>query len=181
MSTPVWRWMGRRETSLLAHVPTEKAGFLCFLPFSLSLTNKSAHITSLLDTLKWLLFALRKKSDLLSRNSKVPLVWFLLLLWPHFAQSHRLLSGPWAGSAHSCLSDFVLVMPSHAGSIPPLGSQLKCRLLRETFPYHPVGKPPSSPLCLTVVSLFFIVPFTYIWNDLVYSYADCLIGIWTSR
>lgn len=41
--------------------PQKKAGFLSSLPFRLSLTNKSAHVTSLLETLKWLPFALKKK------------------------------------------------------------------------------------------------------------------------
>ena len=36
-------------------------------------------------------------------------------------------------------------------------------------------------LDLTVVSLFFIIPFVHVWNDLVYLFAGCLVGIETSR
>ena len=36
-------------------------------------------------------------------------------------------------------------------------------------------------LDLTMVSLFFIISFVHVWNNLVYLLADCLIGIETSR
>lgn len=43
-------WAEERFSSYLT-LSTIKAGFLSFLPFSSSLTNKSAHVTSLLETL----------------------------------------------------------------------------------------------------------------------------------
>lgn len=99
-----------------------------------------------------------------------------ILLWPH---SPSLV--PWTGSAHSHFPTFALARSSHASSTLSLRSQFICHLLRETVPDHPPWKPLSRHFCLTMVSLFFIVPSIHIWNDLFYLLAGSLIRIWTSR
>lgn len=66
-------------------LPTEKAGVISFPPFSSSLTNKSAHVTSLLETLKWLPCALQKTSKLLTMTGKAHPDLVVLLLQPYFA------------------------------------------------------------------------------------------------
>lgn len=67
-------------------LPTEKGGVISFLPFSSSLTNKSAHVTSPLETLKWLPCVLQKTSRLLTVTGKAHPDLVLLLLQPYFAQ-----------------------------------------------------------------------------------------------
>lgn len=49
--------------------------------------------------------------------------------------------------------------------LPGLCSHASCSELRGTFREHPMWKPPSRHLCLTVVSLSFPVPFIRIQND----------------
>lgn len=131
----------------------------------------------------------RKHPNSLPRLARPTLIWScsfsslllhstspLILLWPH---SPSLV--PWTGSAHSHFPTFALAGSSHAGSTLSLRSQFICHLLRETVPDHALWKPLCRHLCLTVVSLFFIVPSIHIWNDLLYLLAGSLIRIWTSR
>lgn len=78
-------WGEERFPSYLT-LPTEKAGVISFLPFSSSLTNKSAHVTSLLEILKWLPCALQKTSKLLTMTGKAHPALVVLLLQPYFAR-----------------------------------------------------------------------------------------------
>ena len=69
--------MGRKETALISHFARRKSRFLSSLPFGSSqhsdiffsfqtFKNKFARVTSLLETLKYLPLALRKKFSLLT-------------------------------------------------------------------------------------------------------------------
>lgn len=167
-------------------LPTEEAGFVPFLPFS-----SSAHVTSLLETLKRLPFALRKKSKLLPVTGKVLLAPVLapspasfstalphfILLWP---QSPPLVPG--TGSAHSHFPASASATSSCAGSIPSPRSLFICQLLR-------AQRPSATIVCGNLpVAIFVLLWFQcpslfhlYMSTMIVYLLADCLIGIRTSR
>lgn len=100
-------WGEERVPSYLTS-PRERAGVISFLPFSSSLTNKSAHVTSLLETLKGLPCARQKTSKLLTMTGKAHPGLVMLLLQPYFAQrfpTHSVVAHSpslvlWTGSAH---------------------------------------------------------------------------------
>lgn len=139
--------MGRRETSLPSHFTRKKSTTLLFSSLQfiiafITFKNTSAHITSLLETLKWPPFALRKTSTTPCHD------WSLLLLQPHFVQCfpNSFCSGHKAHLWFPAQAQLIrlscpLPLPrfSHAGSIPSLRSQFKCHLLRaqRDLPIHP--------------------------------------------
>lgn len=117
----------------------------------------------------------------LARSS---LIWYMSLLQLHFVQCfpNSFCSGHTAhlwfpAQAQLTPTSLCLCCAFTWWLFPPFASQFRCGLLRGTFPDHPPWRPPSHHLYLTMVPLFFSVPFIHNWNDLVYVLVDCLIGI----
>lgn len=175
------RTEGRPPSSLT--LPTEKAESVPFLSFS-----SSAHITALLETLKWLPFALRKTIQIPSRDwqgapCSGPCFSSSLIFHGSSPLHSALATGPNFGSV-SRFSSFPLpclclchifmcwLQPISQASVRKPAAQSSAR-------------PSTTILCgnlpvATYVLLWFQCPslfHLYISKMIVYSLADCLIGI----
>lgn len=184
----------KRDFPLISlHSCQEQASYIFFptVYFSIVFRVLKIHQFTLLLCLKssnGFSLHLEKNSSSLPWLARFSLIWFLLLFQPSFAQFHsalaiqviRLLNRSSLFSPLGlCLCHiFTCSAPSHPSG---LGSNVACPGLRGPFPGHLMWKPPCCHLHLTMVLLFFIVPFMHIWTGLAHLLADGLIRMEPSR